>query len=282
MSAKRAIFLLSFLLTACGTHVPNIQEFPGTSADAQQLVEAIVQSIHCELKNAITDVIDKDHQFGVANHGIRYTDWLLNDWGVQLALTLTIEEKSSISPNAVGLPPSPATAIFTIAGGATLSADATRIDKLNFYYTVAELYDKTHPHCVPGTEPPRPGSLLIQSDLGLKEWLFSQVMLYGTDEVGVYTSPKGVFKQNVLSHEVKFEVVSSGNITPAWKLVRATVNQSGSFFSASRDRTHDLLMTFGPIDRTLPNSLTASAEAAHLASQIGLAVATDTNGHQAP
>ena len=58
----------------------------------------------------------------------------------------------------------------------------------------------------------------------------------------------GPFKSNVLSHEVKFEIVSSGNATPGWKLKQVTVNQSGNLFSISRDRIQDLIVTFGPAD----------------------------------
>ena len=70
-------------------------------------------------------------------------------------------------------------------------------------------------------------------------------------DVGDLPVPAGVsgpFKSNVLSHEVKFEIVSSGNATPGWKLKQVTVNQSGNLFSISRDRIKDLIVTFGPAD----------------------------------
>jgi hypothetical protein len=53
---------------------------------------------------------------------------------------------------------------------------------------------------------------------------------------------------SVISHEVKFEIISSGNITPTWKLVRvsANTNAASGFFAASRDRTNDLLITLAP------------------------------------
>jgi hypothetical protein len=68
-------------------------------------------------------------------------------------------------------------------------------------------------------------------------------------------------------------VVTTGGITPAWKLVQVNFNQSGTLFEVSRLRTHDLLITLGPGDF---KGLTAvAANNAHLASQIGLAVSTN-------
>jgi hypothetical protein len=72
-------------------------------------------------------------------------------------------------------------------------------------------------------------------------------------------------------HDVKFEVLSSGNITPAWKLTNATVDQTGSLFSTSRDRTHDLLITMGPGDST---GLTGAAADADISQQITNGITT--------
>ena len=76
-----------------------------------------------------------------------------------------------------------------------------------------------------------------------------------------------VGKANVLSHEVTFDITTTGNITPSWKLLRGTVNQGGTFLTASRDRKHDLTVTFGPLDNT-QTALIPVAEAAHTTSLI--------------
>ena len=60
----------------------------------------------------------------------------------------------------------------------------------------------------------------------------------------------GPLKSNVLSHEVKFDIISSGNLTPGWKLKQSTINGTGNFLTGSRDRTQDLILTFGPVDPT--------------------------------
>jgi len=260
MSANRltvAAFLGAALLAGCGTQVPQIRDFPNnnTVADNNELVQAIIVSIHCELKDAVTKVINaRAHNY--------YTAEFLKKWGAQVGLTLQLEEKTTVSPNTVYLPPSPPSSIFTLAGGLTGTADATRIDKINFYYKVSELYLGPNGKCQRDDNPPH-DSLLIQSDLKLAEWL--DVMVNGV-ATGHITS---IGNENVLSHQITFQVTTSGNVTPAWKLVRATVNQSGSFLMASRDRKHDLLITFGPLDKTKSgNFLVPIAESTHISSEL--------------
>jgi hypothetical protein len=79
-------------------------------------------------------------------------------------------------------------------------------------------------------------------------------------------------KDTVLSHDIKFEITTSGNVTPSWTLTRVTVNPSGPFFSTSRDRTHDLTITLGPGDKT--GFLGRAAADASVSIQIGNAVAS--------
>ncbi|PPD10306.1 MAG: hypothetical protein CTY36_00280 [Methylocystis sp.] len=248
-------------LSACGTMVPEIRDFPNNTSYAanNELVQAIVQSIRCELEDAVTNVIGNDNTS---------TATFLKKWGAEVALTLQLEEKTAIGPNAVWTPPSPASAIFSLAGGVTGSAGATRIDKVNFYYKVSELYLGKGNRCSRDSNPPS-GSLLIQSDLKLAEWLNMMVNGVATGQI------TAVADKNVLSHQITFELNSSGNITPAWKLVRATVNQSGSLLAANRNRKHDLLVTFGPLDSTKKGSfLVPIAENTHIASQITSGIAT--------
>jgi hypothetical protein len=131
--------------------------------------------------------------------------------------------------------------------------------------------DTPHSVCKPGNDlferlqwkPASSSPFILQSDLGIKEWLegamFTNVLLHSVD-VPTGASPK----PDVISYEIKFVIVSSGTVTPSWKLVKFSANTSGDFFSAGRTRTHDLIITIGPNDQTTLQS--------HLASQIGNAV----------
>lgn len=77
------------------------------------------------------------------------------------------------------------------------------------------------------------------------------------------------FAQDSVSQEIKFIIVSSGNIQPTWKLVQVSANTGNTpFFSTGRTRTHDLIITIGP-----PTTRTAND---FLASQIGQAINQNT------
>jgi hypothetical protein len=195
------------------------------------------------------------------------TDHLfLDTWGAQIALNLTIEEKSEVSPSVSWLP----NAIFSLAGGMDVSADATRTDIINAYHTIKEIRERKS--CTAETRPGG-GAFLLSSDLKLEDLLFDSVTLNDTKQNDLAADVKaGPLGQNVISHEVKFVVISSGNITPAWKLSRIfSVNSTGAFLSAQRNRTHDLTITLGPTDDTGKAPAPQAADVA-LSSQIGIAI----------
>jgi hypothetical protein len=70
------------------------------------------------------------------------------------------------------------------------------------------------------------------------------------------------FITSELHYEVSFEIINSGNLTPAWSFSRVSVNPAGTTLaSASTDRTHDLQITMGPGNTT---GLTGTASTAKL------------------
>jgi hypothetical protein len=269
------LFVLLFggakLLTGCGTYVPEIVDFPARSRDSNLLVTAILQSVHCELVNAVKGTIDDAARSEPTVSGRSNAEWLKH-WGAQVTLTLTLEEKTTINPSGVLTPISPVSSIFTLAGSLLGSADATRTDAVNYYYPVPVLYKWGY--CQTGVQPSNgTTSLLIQSDLKLREWLQNQVLGITGGDTSLPITPNGPLGKNVITHEVKFQVVTTGDISPAWKLIQVNFNQTGNLFEVSRLRTHDLLITMGPGDF---KGLTGqAAQSAHLASQIGLAVSTN-------
>jgi hypothetical protein len=284
MSRAAGVLAVAIMLTGCGTYVPGIQEITGDSAAGQEIVQAIVQNVTCEVQNAVNAVIGQDiedYRSGFSRS--RKTTWLDN-WGIQLSLTLNIVERSGIDPVVGWAPASPATAIFTLGTGASLSSEATRENKLKSYYTVQELLDRG-----PCAEASRPGGpYMMQSDLKLREWLRFNTQLDGSGQVRHPRDQKhGPFKQEVLQHAVKFVIGSSASVTPSLQLIRVGINQDGTFLSAGRTRTHDLILTLGPVDpdivvpkrapglvardkrRSAPSAAAASS---HFAAEVGLAV----------
>lgn len=73
-------------------------------------------------------------------------------------------------------------------------------------------------------------------------------------------------KPDTLTIEIKFIIVSNGNVLPTWKLVRVSSGTGSTpLFGIGRTRNHDVIITIGP--KTIETANT------HLASQIGVAVA---------
>jgi hypothetical protein len=266
-----ALASASLPLSGCGLFVPEIPENPFAKGHAVLMIQAIVQSVHCEMGNALKDVRKYDLETARRYQQKPISDFLLH-WGAEMTLTLTIDEKSSVGPNLTWMPPSPASAVFTLGAGLGGAADATRTEKMSFYYLVPVLLNE--PYCATGVQQGDENSLLVRSDLKLKEWLQDYLSVIGTKEGQAPVTESGALKDTVLSHDIKFDITTSANIMPSWILTRVTVNPTlnGPFFSTSRDRTHDLTITLGPGDSTGFTGYTARG--ASQANQIGNAVAS--------
>jgi hypothetical protein len=286
--------LASVFLSACGLAVPEIQELPSDKTGGQQLVQSIVYNVTCEVQDAVYAIYQN------VDHPIKHS--YLDTWGVQIALSLQIEEKSSLNPIVSWLPPSPVTSVFSAGVAGTLSSDAIRQDKLNSYFTIDQI--KRLGRCDVGTRPS--GVLLLQSNLALDEWLQDNLTAGNTGEIHLIADKAdGPLKQNVLSHEVKFDITDTGSLTPGLKLTRVSINQSGNFASVTRDRTNDVTITLGPatvkssepvLDKTgkpkmdktglplrkIKYGPSEDAANAAISSQIGLAVSNALRGALLP
>jgi hypothetical protein len=141
MRLARAVLAIAitFVLSGCGTYVPELQENAADKVAGQQLVHSIAYNITCEVQDAI------DKIYNNVDHPRQHT--FLDTWGVQIALSLQVEEKSSANAVINWLPWSAASAIFNLGASATLSADGTRQDKLNSYYTVQQIRGNYSPPC---------------------------------------------------------------------------------------------------------------------------------------
>jgi hypothetical protein len=124
-------------------------------------------------------------------------------------------------------------------------------------------------------------------------------MAANTGEISIPPDVNGPYKSNVISHQIKFIVSSAGGVTPGWRLSRVLINQSGTFLAGSRDRIHDLTITLGPMEKipvdfvrrkngrpetvvTVVSRPSSQAAEAHLASQIGSAVANSLRSSLLP
>jgi hypothetical protein len=236
-------------LGGCGFAVPELQDF-GDRGQQVVMVQQIVHNVNCELRNAFHDIYAKE--------GSTFMD----KWGVSILLDLDITEKSTIAPSVTWSPPPSPTVIPTLAGGVSGSSQSERIDKLHSFFTVQELLRQK-----PCKERPD-GLMLMQSDLKLYEWLFDAINIQATRQADFNRSG---LPTDVLYHEVQFQVDTSANITPAFKLRLVNVNDSGQFFSTSRNRTHDLQITLGPTNQGSPGPKKPGLASGSAAADIALA-----------
>lgn len=258
------------LLNGCGTYVPSIQEV-GDDHQGEILVQTVVSSIRCEIRNALTQIYWDDISSSKMNDGKRRAAFL-DDWGAQVQLTFTLKEDTVVDPSVSWMPNS----LFTLGSSLTGSATATRIDKMNYFYKIAEL--RSREGCIPGPVPGQPaGAWLVQNNLKLHSALTGLILPIVTDDI------TAIEKKNAFTYEVQFEVVTTATASPSFKISRViSVNPTGTFFSTTRDRTHDLLITLGPMDQFEPQTLAPTAQGTFFTSQINQAIGNSPLRSSAP
>lgn len=241
-------------LCGCGTTVPHIGEAWESVAVTSDMEFRIKANIYCELLSAL-DYARATYRIGSPNGAYAIPD----DYGVQVQISLTIDESSSLNAGAtynetlrnatahgINVPQ-----LFTLSAGGTLSSTATRVDTSYTYYNVGQLENRHGFKTFCETDPPslNGSSPLLMSDLGIKDFL--SAALEGAAVLHSSTPAKGgagkTAKLDVYSYEVKFIIVSNGSVTPTWKLVNITSGFGNlPWVSTGRTRTHDLILTFGP------------------------------------
>jgi hypothetical protein len=278
------LFGLTTGLGGCGTYVPEIQDF-GDPDVGRVYVSDIVRNIRCNVSDAINYLYNQEGS-QASGRGLEDIAFL-NTWGAQITLNLTIDEKGIVSPTSNITPlGQPVRWIFNLGLGASGSSEALRVDKVSYIYLVSDLRKWK---CDPSRQT---GFMLLTNDLKFKEWLYDTVQLQIMQTASLPAYDNGPNKSSILYYEVKFDVATSGTVSPGWKLVNATINQSGTFLTATRDRTHDLQITLGPavsmpIDPKKPNGpktlqLSQAAANTALAGEIGTAVANSVSQQFAP
>jgi hypothetical protein len=308
----------------CGVGVSQLPEAwdRGDSNATADMEMQIKRAIFCELRKAARAARGGD-SFKIAYHGVNVTsaadEPFPDSWGAQITLTLTVDEKTTLSPgltikdslNPGLLRSQPVAQNFSFGLGGTLSKQNVRYDKFNFYYNAETLADVPSegdicstpisnligPHKLLGPRIIRSSPFVDASNLGIVDWLpgavsvmaFQRSSRANKNGEGPALGSSGSFVADSATYDNKFIIVSSANATPSWSLVKVTTANS-SLVDMNRTRTHELLITIGPgqttetkdkktgklVVKNVGPSLAASQ--AHLASQIGSAVADAIRG----
>lgn len=261
-----AALAVSIALSGCGTTTPNIQEFWGTSGNAAAMESAIAGQIACELANAINDLHDtvKGDELLESQYGYVF------GWNAQTQLIFVADEQSTLNPTPSFIHPLKSSQVFTLGLTGTYKNQATRIDKIAITYKVKDFIGSKKFPCAAGRG--SKGTLFVQSDLKIKEWLIAALNVTvsqgGQSEVSAH--PRFASKTDAISHDIKFGILSSGGIAPTWKLVRFGTG-GNPLISGQRDRSQQLILTMGPPDKADPDQLGPAAQVSSLSSQINAA-----------
>ena len=286
----------------------------------------IKKAIFCELREAAIVARDEGFKRGYRGRDVTTVEdtALPHTWGAQIELTFTVDESTALAPglslltpmheapvnfagqtigatgflDAVTFGPRKIAQSYSFGLGGKLSSEAKRIDKYDYYYSMKHLIDDAtnddicHDPATPFDGPQSHSSLfLVRSNLGIKEWLPQAVFLNNfmrsSRGSASHEGPPLGEKSDSFSYDIKFVVVSDGNVTPTWTLVRVATT-SNPLFDTARNREHEVLITIGPgrtadftpvRNNRLPSyrvpvsGPSPEAANAHLASQIGNAVA---------
>ena len=234
----------------------------------------LVRSIVCELSYAVTIAIKNDRNLALKRRSRRAYSSFLNDWGVEVATDLTVTENSTISPTGLWTPVSPLSTVFTLGGGISGGAVSTNDNKYNVFYPLWALYKPNLFHVDSEVRPCRDpsgnkeGSPLVDIDLRILPLLESRVQIV---QLGLAGAPRKeeiiAGEKNVLTQTVSIKETLSGDITPSWTFTTGAINPSGRFLSAGRERTHQVVFTFGPLAAG-GRSLSYLAEQTHLNEQL--------------
>ena len=118
-----------------------------------------------------------------------------------------------------------------------------------------------------------PDGTAITSNLEIDQFIFDKATIAATGEATSHTDLKEPI-YSAFQEEITFVATYGVSITPTWKLTRLTANSSGTFLSASRSHTSNLIITLGPVDKAAskkkgPTKLSSDAASQHTAALIG-------------
>ncbi|MBZ9843358.1 hypothetical protein [Mesorhizobium sp. CA5] len=237
--------LFGLSLAGCGTTVPSIQDYPAKRTDLPLFIQTISESVRCQIQQAVAGIVNDDKE-NAAQNGGRAIPWFDN-WGVKYSLRFQVVETGTINPSLIYKPAAFGNTLFTLGAGGSVASTATREVKENFYFSVKDLV--AHRACQPVRKPEdRLKSGLISDDLGLRAWLASYILATASGAGRAPADKNTPIEKEALTDRVNFKVVASGNLNPGWTLKVLNIDSKGDLLSASRDRSHELLITYGPID----------------------------------
>lgn len=248
-----AIVVPCFLwLGACVNSIPQMNLMEG-SPQAYIDEENLVQLIKCEVGTGAEEAL---HQPALQNSPFARTsaEWLRN-LSANVSLKITVDEKSSVNVGGSYNDYRPAVTQFNysvqesfkLGLGVQASSQATAIETTGFSFPVAtlmSLYARAQAEHVPCNQ--LAGGKPIVSELGIPDFLRRKALLAAS--AGLIGDDSASYPYTTFVYEASFIVTYGGSINPLWTLVQLTAIAPGPLYNLVRTKTHNVTITFGPID----------------------------------
>ncbi len=241
-------------LSGCGggLFVPDMNEFYEMKAEERVHEGRVVSQVKCELAKGVQAALAG--YTPTADKSIIGNDpsWL-KKWGAKVTLKLSVDEKTSLNPgvtffrtfqNALKTFPvngnitAPQNFSAILAGQA--SADATRIEVIDFTYQFEQLLKEEFPeNCN------EQGGIFIDSDLKIKDFILNKVHVASLPGA-VEFPPNSPGPFGTFSDEITFVVTFGGGVTPVWRFVDISGSTNSPLFNTQRSKTNDVTISLGP------------------------------------
>ena len=241
-------FVLSASLAGCGMYTPSknplVSDEPiaGVSSDQGDFENRLVNHIQCELAIGFEEA----HKLDVP--------WL-DDWGVTITHSVTVEDQSGVSPGVTFIQPVHSSVIpfaqyASQSIGVSGSANALRTETIQYTFRNSDIEKDVQVNkCFDFKNEP-----FIEGDLKIREFIFDHAEVANARNAGLSAkySYSPIF--NAFTEEITFVAAFGGNLTPTWKLARFTANTSSNLLVSERTNTNDLVITIGPLATSQPLS----------------------------
>jgi hypothetical protein len=278
MSNTKRVLLAALMLSlnplgGCGLFVPEKNVFyndahkPGDVSSQAVFENLVAAHIACEITRGLMEA----KQIQTSNNGLAWIDGLVAS--VQLAIT--VDENTTLNPSVTAQIP---LSLAAITASLTGSAKATRVETISFTVSAASLLSRPRENCNYYQ-----GGILIESDLKINQFIYDKAYMATTGELTDKTPSANPY--STFTDKITFVASYGGSATPTWKFAKVLIDPAGNLISATRNRTHDVLITLSQGTKETPTSpakLSPEGQVVHSANVYGSATAAAIQGQSRP
>lgn len=270
--------IVTATVAGCGTYVPEKNLFHADVIDERnrmswegKVESNIIANIRCEVTKGVYQAMSTGK-----------VPWLAG-WGAVISLNLTWDEISNLNPSLTYSVPIAGPSLFSMSGGLSESAHATRLESITFTWENKTLLREallTRKALSTLDCSVLEDGTTVNSDLKIDQFIYDKASVASGHEATTRSIDYPQF--STFQETITFVVSFGGNVTPGLKLKRVAVNPTGVLASATRTETSQIIVTLGPIAKPAspagPAELAVQAQVQHDAAYTAGATAAAIQG----